>query len=104
MRPHHCMMCSGLDIASNTSRRGASNRRVMRISRFDGVVSANVSLFAALLTAMSLLLRFEFLQIDFQSIEPLLPGGAVALDPFGDVLQRRGPQAAGAPLRFAPAC
>src|SRR5262245_20773854 len=101
MRPHHRVMSSGLDMASNTRRRGASKRRVMRISRSDGVVSSNVSLFAALLTGdMSELLRFEILQVDFQSIEPLLPRRAVALEPFRDVLQRCRPEAARAPLRL----
>src|SRR6476661_6614035 len=45
-------MCSGLPMASNRRWRGPSNRRVMRISRSDGVVTAKLPLFGALLAAI----------------------------------------------------
>src|SRR4051812_10048352 len=40
------------------------------------------------------------LQIDIESIEALLPEGAVRLHPLGDVLERRTLERAGAPLRL----
>src|SRR6185436_2736386 len=98
--PHHRATCSGLLIASNTRWRGASNRRVIRISRSDGVVTLKVSLFATRPPTMFLLLRFEMLQVGVQAIEPLFPDGAVALGPLGDLLERRRLQAAWPPLRF----
>src|SRR5260221_1740459 len=51
-RPHHCRTRSGLVMASNTTVRGALNRRVIRISRSDGLVTWKLSLFAVLLPIM----------------------------------------------------
>src|SRR5687768_11772404 len=95
-------MCSGLVMASKTRRRGASNSRVRPISRSEGVVTLKVSLFAALLTGMSFLLRFELLQIGLEAIEPLFPDRAIALRPFGHFFQRCRFEPAGPPLRLAP--
>src|SRR5918995_6596595 len=96
-------MCSGLLIASNTRCRGASNTRVMRISRSPGVVTSKVSLFAALLTAMSLLLCFQFLQIDFEAVQTAFPERPIALRPVSDLLERSRFQTARPPLRVAAA-
>ena len=46
---------------------------------------------------------FELLQIGLEPIQTLLPDFAEALGPFGDVLDRRRLNAAGAPLRIAVA-
>src|SRR4029434_2178473 len=94
-------MCYGLLIASNTRLRGASNRRVSRISRSDGVVTLKLSLFATRLTAMSLLLRFESLQIGIQAIETLCPDRAIGLGPVGHFLERPCLESAGPPLGLA---
>src|SRR4029453_17880665 len=92
-------------MASKTRCRGASNRRVMTISRSDGVVTVKVLLFATLLTAMFLLLlfRFQFLEVTLEAIEPPFPDLAIALGPVGHFLQRAGFEPARAPLRFAAA-
>src|SRR5437868_12865119 len=95
-------MCSGLLMASKTRWRGASNRRVSRISRSDGVVTSKVSVFLAL-PAMSLLLRFQLLQIGVEAIEPLFPDRAKTPGPLGGFFQRGRLQPARAPLRVAPA-
>src|SRR6266545_2985239 len=92
-------MCSGLLIASNTRWRGASNRRVIRISRSDGVVTVKVSLFAALLTAMFLLLRFELLPIGIEPIATLFPDRAIAVGPVGHLPERARLGPAGPRLR-----
>src|SRR5687768_4503479 len=91
-------MCSGLVIASNTSARGASNTRVMRISRSDGVVTVKVPLFAAVLAGMFLLLGFQLLQVGVETIETCFPDGTIAFGPLGDFLDRCGLDSARAPL------
>ncbi len=45
----------------------------------------------------------QFGQIVSEPVEATLPEGAVALGPFGDVLQRSGLQPAGPPLRLVTA-
>src|SRR5688500_9371454 len=101
--PHQRRTCSGLVIASNTSRRGASNRRVMRISTSDGVVTWKVSLFATRATTMCFLLRLQFQQIGLEPIEALLPDVPVGLRPLGHVLERLRMDPARPPLRLAAA-
>src|SRR5687767_2196305 len=97
-------MCSGFVMASNTSSRGASKSRVMRISRSDGKVILNESLFAAgWLANMGLLLGFQMLQICVERVEAPLPEDAIALGPLGDFLDRSGLQPARPPLRFPSA-
>src|SRR5215217_5721883 len=96
-------MCSGFVIAWKTSASGASNSRVMRISRSEGVVTVNVPLFATLLTGILLLLFFQCLQVGVEAIQARFPDGAVPLGPFGDFLDRRRIEAAGPPLRLASA-
>src|SRR5215217_8248377 len=101
--PHHRLTCSGLLIASKTRCLGASNTRVMTISRSDGVVVLNVSLFAARLTGMLLLLCVHFLQVTVETIEPLFPDVPVSLRPRGNFLQWRRLDPARPPLGFASA-
>src|SRR5689334_14340188 len=80
--PHHSPMCSGSRNASNTSSRGASNRRVMRISRS---------------AAMGLLLGFwcplRGAQVGVETIETLVPVALERLDPVVHGLQSGGARA-----------
>src|SRR6478735_83875 len=101
--PHQRRTCSGLVIASNTSARGASKRRVRTISRSDGVVALNESVFAAPLPIMFLLLLSEFTEVDVEPIETRVPEVAIALRPVRDLLQRFPLDPARPPLRLAPA-
>src|SRR5919198_5340796 len=96
--PHQRLTCSGFVIASNTSSLGASNSRVSRISRSEGVIDWNVPLFAAVPAIMFVLLCLKLVQIRIQPIEALLPDVAIALRPVDHVLQRCRPDPAGAPL------
>src|SRR6478672_11402692 len=96
-------MCSGLVIASNTRARGASKRRVRQMSVSDVGVTVKVSLFAAVLTGMFRLLRLEFLEVGVEAVEAAFPDLPIALGPFGDVLERRGLEAARSELGFASA-
>src|SRR4051812_39652214 len=89
-------------MASNTRARGASKRRERRISSGEGVVTSKVSLFAARLPTMTLLLCLQSLQIAVEPIEPPLPELAVALGPVHDLLERCRLQPAVTPLRLAP--
>src|SRR5262245_17209983 len=88
-------------MASNTRRAGASNRRVRTISRSEGVVTLKVSLFAARTAGMSLLLRFQVLQVHLELVEASLPDVAIALRPLGDLLERARLDPAGPPLGLA---
>ena len=93
--PHQRLTCSGLVIASNTRCRGASNRRVSVISRSDGVVALNVSLFAARACGhVFFSFCFQFLQVVVEPIEARFPDVPVALGPVGDLLERAGLDAA----------
>src|SRR4051812_46916372 len=97
-------MCSGLLIASKTRSRGASKRRVSRISRSDGVLTLKLLLFPAPLTAMCVLLFLrECLQIRIEAIESLLPDGPIPLGPVGNVPNRARLETAWTPLRLAAA-
>ena len=79
------------------------NRRVIVISRSDGMVSLKVSLFAARLTGMFLLLRFQRLQIALEPIEAGFPDVAITFGPFGHLLEGAGVDPTRSPLRLAPA-
>src|SRR5271169_3665936 len=96
--PHHFAKCFGSVHALNTSSRGASNTRVISISRSAKFAAA---LFPALLTAMFPLLLFQSLKIVVQPIEALIPEAPVAIHPVGDLSERHGPKAAGPSLRLA---
>src|SRR5260370_20855516 len=94
-------MCSGSDHALHTRSRGASNTRDATISRL--AVSATALFFAAF-PDMFPLLAPELSQIFIEAIEAVLPEPAVVIDPAGDLLERRGIEAARTPLCIAAAC
>src|ERR1017187_1859288 len=83
--PHHLMMCFGSVHAFQTGSRGASNTRVMTISRSE-VASATLPLFAAIAFSF-LFLGLDFAQIGVQPIEAFFPELAVALHPIGNILE-----------------
>src|SRR5579885_1222692 len=100
----HCGTCCGSVHAAQTSRRGASNTRVITISRSDGVLNRvrPISLFAA--TIVLLLLLFLLLQRFEVAVEPRvagLPEAAVALGPLRHLPERRRLEPAGAELCLA---
>src|SRR5262249_23641118 len=95
--PYQCGTWSGLVKASKTSRRGAAKRRVMTISRSDGV--ANVVAPGLPGVAMTLLPGFHVLEVLVQPCEALVPEAAIALGPRGHVLNRSRLEPAGAALR-----
>src|SRR6185436_14849773 len=101
--PHHRLTCSGFDMASHTRWRGASKSRVSVISQSDGVVTLKLWLFAAVPTAMFLLLFFQFLQVVAQPVEPGFPDVSIAVGPIGHFFQRAGLDSTWAPLCFASA-
>src|SRR5579859_3741154 len=94
--PHQCARCRGSVQASNTSSRGASNRRVKTSSRS---AAPAVALLAAIVVLL-VLLGFQFAQVFLQTVEALLPEVAIVLHPVGDVFERRRLQPAGSPLGF----
>src|SRR5438552_6141069 len=73
-------------------------RRVLPLS---SVSTFKLSLFATRFTAISLLLRFELLQVGLEAIETLFPDRAVALGPRGHFLERSRLEPAGPPLGLA---
>src|SRR5438270_8635399 len=95
--PHQFDMCSHELCASNTRSRGASNTRVITISRSDGVVSVVLWLPVA---AISLLLSSSLdpLQVLVQSVVALLPESAVPLGPLGHLFERSRFEPSRAPL------
>src|SRR6266540_2528895 len=91
-KPHHCGMRSGSVIVSHTTSRGASNFRVMRISRSDGRVSV-VSYFV--LVAMIFLPFFLCLPLADQVLQPIHPVGRHAperLEPCVELVEWLRPQ------------
>src|SRR4030088_2547653 len=78
------MTSSGVVHALSTRCLGASNSRVMRICSSVGSVTFAVPL---LVTAISFLLLFEFLQHHIQLFEPLRPQALVGLHPVVDGLE-----------------
>src|SRR5579885_3214877 len=100
----HCGTCCGSVHAAQTSRRGASNTRVITISRSDGVLNRvrPISMFAAtivLLLLLFLLLLFLLFQRFEVAVEPRvagLPEAAVALGPLRHLPERRRLEPAGA--------
>src|SRR3954463_6445336 len=59
--------------------------------------------FIAVLLRAMLPAALQIAQVVVEAVEALLPEAAVLLDPARDLAQRRGFEAARAPLRFAPA-
>src|SRR6266571_638665 len=94
--PHHFCRCSGCVNTSKTRSRGASKTRSMTSSSIG--ISTTLSL-----AAMSLLLHLQFLQVLVQTIEPLLPDHAIALDPFVDLFERARLERRRPPLRLLAA-
>src|SRR5206468_3492276 len=94
--PHHFCRCSGCVNTSKTRSRGASKTRSMTSS----LVGTSTTLSLA---AMSLLLLLQFLQVVVQTIEPLLPDHAIALDPRVDLLERARLERRRPPLRLLAA-
>src|SRR5258708_11629146 len=93
--PHHSATHFGSVQALNTSSRGASNTRVKINSCCSLAMMFPVDIF--------FLLFLHFAQIVIQPIEAGRPELPVVRHPIGDVLQRRGCDAAWPPLRLAPA-
>src|SRR6266436_4339274 len=93
--PHHSATRFGSVHALNTSSRGASNTRV----RTNSCSSLAITFPADML----FLLFLYFAQIVIQPIEALRPELPVVPDPIGNVLERRGRDPAGPPLRLAAA-
>src|SRR6266851_6451200 len=79
----HCGTCLGLVQASKTSRRGASNTRVMTTSWSEGVVKV-VGL-ALSVAPMAPLLLLHLLQVAVQSPVARVPEGAIVVGPLRDL-------------------
>src|SRR6266542_1533082 len=79
-------MCSHELCASNTRSRGASNTRVVTISRSDGVVT--VSTLLPLPIAFLPSSALELVQVLVQPVVALLPELPVSFGPLGDVPER----------------
>src|SRR6266850_2068708 len=80
-KPHHCGMSSGSVIVSHTISRGASNLRVMRISRSDGRVSV-VSYFVLVTTFfLPFFLCLPLADQVLQAIHPVAHGAPERLEP-----------------------
>src|SRR5258705_12029617 len=93
--PHQCLACSGSDQTFQTRSIGASYVRFITSSR--SAVDP-FGLLAALRADILFLLLLKLCQVDVEVIEALLPEMAVALDPVGDLSQRRGLDAGGPQL------
>src|SRR5262245_38979808 len=79
--------------------RGASKTRVTT----SALSSPWVAALGFALAAILLLLRLQFSHVTVQAIETLLPETAIAFQPVVHLLQRTRFDAAGPPLRLAPA-
>src|SRR4029077_20019091 len=82
---HQRLTSSGVVHARYTRCFGASNSRVMRICVSVGRVTVAVPL---LVTAISFLLLFEFLEHDVELLESRRPGALVVLHPVVNGLER----------------
>ena len=101
--PSQCTRCSGSVHARKTSSRGASNTRVMTISR-SAVSGWTLGLGhrgPRWQLGRPPLLGLQLAQVLVQPVEALFPELAVALQPVGHVLERRGLQPARPPLGLA---
>src|SRR5262245_25694439 len=99
--PHHEASIRGSVQTWNTSARGASSVRTSTSS--CATARAEAELFFLLLGGIGLLLFLQLAQVVFESVETLFPEAAVLIEPVVHVLEARGLQAAGAPLRVAAA-
>src|SRR5437660_12210294 len=95
-------MCSHELCASNTRSRGASNTRVVTISRSDGVVTVSLLPLPpiALLpsSSSSSSSSLEFLQVLVQPVVALLPEAPIPLGPVRDLFERPRLEPGGPPL------
>src|SRR5260370_5069827 len=98
---HHCATCSAFVQASKTTVRGASNARVMTISRSDGVVT--LAVFSLVFRASTAcLLLFPVKQVIVEAGELLFPEAPIPLQPLLQPVAPCGDERARAPLRAAP--
>src|SRR5688572_11427553 len=98
-KPHHRGMSSGSVIVSHTISRGASNLRVMRISRSDGRLRV-VSNFVLVTTFfLPLFLCFPLADQVLQPIHPVAHPAPERLQPGVELVERLGPQLVDALLR-----
>src|ERR1051326_183024 len=97
--PSHFIRCSQLEHALKTSSLGALNWRLMTISLSPTGDDEKVEL---RLTAIFLLLVFQFFKIGVQPIETLFPKTAIPVDEVRYFLQRPRFQPARPPLRLTP--
>src|SRR5260370_27966453 len=93
--PHHTATHFGSVHALNTSSLGASKTRV----------STRLSSFFVMMPPVAMLFpRFLYVaQVVIQTVKALRPEALVVRYPIGDVLERRGGDPAGPPLRLTPA-
>src|SRR5437879_10344330 len=109
MSKDHCLMSSLSIRAFQTRATGASKvRSTTSGSSFVAALLVAALLFAAIsfllaLNFLRLVLALQFLQVDIELVEALLPVAPVVLDPCGDVLERSRLEPAGPPLRLASA-
>src|SRR5688500_15834792 len=98
-KPNHCGMSSGSVIVSHTISRGASNLRVMRISRSDGRLRV-VSYFVLVTTFfLPFFLCFPLADQDLKPIHPVGHRAPERLEPGVELIERLGPQLIDALLR-----
>src|SRR5882762_4402988 len=98
-KPHHLGMRSGSVIASHTTSRGASNLRVMRISRSDGRVSVVSYLVLVAMVFLPLFLCFPLTDQVLQSIHPVRHRTSERLKPLVQLVEWLRPQLVDALLR-----
>src|SRR5690349_24923397 len=96
--PHHCANRFASVKHKKTKSRGASNTRVPSIA--FGSLSRSRLLLAdiAFLLARLLFFGLQLAQVVVETVEPLFPEAAVALEPFVHALERLRLDLAGAPL------
>src|SRR3954467_7805494 len=97
---HHCASCSGSVQAANTRAGGASRSRTKRIVWVASSMAKPAD--AVSVESISLVLRLVAGEMSLEIVEPSFPQDAERLGPFGDGLDRLGPQAARAALRVTP--
>src|SRR3546814_15987641 len=90
-----------------TSARGAARVRVLTRTRSSGLAPLGpsgrgaASGLAAIVVSFLGVLHLQLVEIVLQPVEALLPELPIALQPARGILQRRGIQPAGPPLRLA---
>src|SRR3546814_5948580 len=103
--PHQRTRCSGWLHTLKTSARGAARVRVITRTRSSGLAPLGpsgrgaASGLAAIVVSFLGVLHLQLVEIVLQPVEALLPELPIALKPARGILQRRGIQPAGPPLR-----